>query len=512
MTADASLGSGGLGHPGSDAHTFGYEEAPRVLVVDDEAVILDVIKDVLEYEGFVVGTASDGASAFRELGREHYDIVLTDLKMPGVDGLELMQRMRSEGLPTKTIMMTGFGTVETAVDAMKKGAFDYILKPFKPEDVVRLLRRALDKQRLERENVALRETLGYYELSEALASGMPLSDQLQLIVELIRENFQADGVSIITNDPRDAGKFIARASTGVANVMPRIEHLLERFKGEARVLAHGGDVQQFLVNAKTAEHVAQSFISAPLRVRGQTVGIIFAVSVRAGHRFTEGQRKGLAVLSSRAASAIENNRMHEGLRSTFTETIEGLARALEAKDPYTAGHSDRVAVYARLIAQSLGMSQPDIDRVYHGGLMHDIGKIGINLSVLNKPQKLTEAEYEMFKSHTVKGKRIVEPISFLNHLIPFIYSHHEAWNGRGYPDGLAGTDIPFDGRLMAVADSYDAMTSNRPYRKALPHDIAILELTRCSAKQFDGDVVKAFLAVIDEFRRQRREQGLSTPD
>ena len=120
-----------------------HEDAPRVLVVDDEAVILDVLKDVLEYEGFVVGTASDGAAAFRELGHEHYDIVLTDLKMPGVDGLELMQRMRSEGLPTKTIMMTGFGTVETAVDAMKKGAFDYILKPFKPEDVQRVVGKVL---------------------------------------------------------------------------------------------------------------------------------------------------------------------------------------------------------------------------------------------------------------------------------------------------------------------------------------------------------------------------------
>src|SRR5262249_28126918 len=156
--------------------------------------------------------------------------------------------------------------------------------------------------------------------------------------------------------------------------------------------------------------------------------------------------------SSRAASAIENARMHQDLRNTFTETIEGLARALEAKDPYTAGHSDRVAVYARLIARTLQLPTSEIERAYHGGLMHDIGKIGINVSVLNKPQKLTEAEYEMFKSHTTKGKRIVEPIKFLNHLIPFIYSHHEAWNGRGYPDGLAGLDIPFEGRLMAVAD------------------------------------------------------------
>ncbi|MBC7794842.1 MAG: response regulator [Clostridia bacterium] len=484
------------------------EETPRILVVDDEAVILDVLRDVLEYEGFHVGTASDGESAFRELGQEHYDIVLTDLKMPGVDGLELMQRVGAEKLGVKTIMMTGFGTVETAVDAMKKGAFDYILKPFRPEDVVRLLRRALDRQRLERENVALKETLNYYELSEALASGMPLDDQLQLVVEMVRENFSADGVCIITTDPKDVSKQSVRASSGVTALAPRINFLLERLKTEGgRVLAHGKEVQQFLGN-----ETAQAFVSVPLRVRGQNVGLLYALSVRRGFRFSEGQRKGLAVLSSRAASAIENARMHADLRTTFTETIEGLARALEAKDPYTAGHSDRVAVYARLIAQTMKLGETEIERVYHGGLMHDIGKIGINVAILNKPQKLTEAEYEMFKSHTTKGKRIVEPIKFLNHLIPFIYSHHEAWNGLGYPDGLAGIHIPFEGRLMAVADSYDAMTSNRPYRKALPHEVAMFELTRCSGSQFDGDVVKAFVTAIESYRTELREQGLSLPE
>lgn len=510
--ADVSSSHGSLRskHDNDDLGVDG--EAPRILVVDDEAVILDVLRDVLEYEGFQVGTASDGESAFRELGHEHYDIVLTDLKMPGVDGLELMQRVRSEHSAVKTIMMTGFGTVETAVDAMKKGAFDYILKPFKPEDVVRLLRRALDKQRLERENVALKETLNYYELSEALASGMPLDDQLQLVVEMVRENFSADGVCIITTDPKNPSKQTVRAASGVTALAPRVDYLLETFKGEGRVLAHGKDVTQFLGASNLAEQSPHSFVSVPLRVRGQTVGVLYALSVRQGFRFTEGQRKGLAVLSSRAASAIENARMHSDLRATFTDTIEGLARALEAKDPYTAGHSDRVASYARLIARQMTLGEPEIERVYHGGLMHDIGKIGINVSILNKPQKLTEAEYEMFKSHTTKGKRIVEPIKFLNHLIPFIYSHHEAWDGRGYPDGLAGLDIPFEGRLMAVADSYDAMTSNRPYRKALPHEVATSELTRCSGTQFDGDVVKAFIAAIEDYRRECREQGIATPE
>lgn len=485
-------------------------EAPRVLVVDDEVVILDILKDVLEYEGFHVQTAGEGAAAIRELESAPYDVLLTDLKMPGIDGLELMRRVQNSGFAVKTIMMTGFGTVETAVEAMKKGAFDYILKPFKPEEVVRLLRRALEKHRLERENLALRETLGSYELSEALSSAMPLDEQLQLLVNMVRDNLGADGVALVTEDPGASGCYVTRVVAGPVDIAPNAKRLMEHFRVHDRVLAHSGGAEEWLVQSGAAR--AQSCMAAPLKVHGRMVGVLCAFTVRRHHRFSEGQRKGLAVFAGRAASAIETARMYADLRNTFTETIEGLARALEAKDPYTAGHSDRVAQYARVIARSMHLSDYEVERVYHGGLVHDIGKIGINVAVLNKAQKLTEPEYEMFKSHTVQGRRIVEPISFLKHLIPFIYAHHEAWNGRGYPEGLGSTDIPAEGRLMAVADSYDAMTSNRPYRKALPHDIAVVELQRCSGQQFDKDAVRAFLDVIEEDRRTRREQGLAIPD
>ena len=204
--------------------------------------------------------------------------------------------------------------------------------------------------------------------------------------------------------------------------------------------------------------------------------------------------------------------MHQNLQDTFTQTIEGFARALEAKDPYTHGHSDRVSMYARLIAAAMKLPPTDVQRVAHGGLMHDIGKIGIRSQDLNKPQKLTPEEYTMFKSHPVQGKRIIEPIAFLAHLVPCVYYHHEAWDGSGYPDGLSEVSIPRDGRILAVADSYDAMTSNRPYRKALPHEIALAEFKRCAGRQFDADVVAAFLSSVDRFRRERRDQGLPIPD
>jgi putative nucleotidyltransferase with HDIG domain len=220
----------------------------------------------------------------------------------------------------------------------------------------------------------------------------------------------------------------------------------------------------------------------------------------------------LAIFGGRAADAIENARMYENLQTTFTQTMEGFARALEAKDPYTHGHSDRVATYAKLVCEAMGMPPMEIDRISHGGLMHDIGKIGIRNSDLNKPQKLTPEEYVMFKSHPVQGRRIIEPIAFLKHLVPCVYHHHEAWDGSGYPEGLEGEGIPVEARILAVADSYDAMTSNRPYRKALPHEIAVAEFNRCSGRQFDPIAVEAFLDVIERYRQERIEQGSPVPD
>lgn len=485
-------------------------EPARILVVDDEPVILDILRDILEFEGHSVEAVGDGLTALGRLAEQSFDVLLTDMKMPKLDGLELIRRARSDGVgeKLKIVLMTGFGTVETAVEAMKRGAFDYILKPFKPEDVVRLIDRALTELSLELENIALKETIGFYELSETLGSSLVLGEQLGVIGKLVQQNLGADAVALHTLSDDGRRRFVPRyVSDERANAVDA-GRVFERLGTDAKVLAHGAEVEPFAVDGA----LPAGLMAVPLRARGEVFGVLAAVLERSGRRFTEGQRKGLQVFGQRAASAIEQDRMYQDLRDSFATTIEALARALEAKDPYTSGHSDRVAIYGRLIGESLGLTTSEQARIYHGGLLHDIGKIGINLSVLNKAQKLTVAEYEMFKSHTILGRRIVEPVAAFRPLIPFVFSHHEAWNGRGYPDGLAGEAIPFEGRLLAVADSYDAMTSNRPYRKALPHDIAVAELRRCSGSQFDSQMVDAFLRVIDDHRSSQSGQGCPVPE
>lgn len=184
------------------------------------------------------------------------------------------------------------------------------------------------------------------------------------------------------------------------------------------------------------------------------------------------------------------------LRSTYLGTVQSLVAALEAKDPYTRGHSERVADLAEKTGRELKLNEEDLDTLRYAGILHDIGKIGTARYILRKPGKLTEAEQQRIRLHPEAGALILREVSFLNKVVPIIFHHHERFDGNGYIDGIAGEEIPLLARILAVADSYDAMTSPRPYRQQLPKEIACQELIACSATQFDPEVVEAFLKAI----------------
>jgi HD-GYP domain-containing protein (c-di-GMP phosphodiesterase class II) len=246
-------------------------------------------------------------------------------------------------------------------------------------------------------------------------------------------------------------------------------------------------------------------------MKSRLLGWIGVASFAKHKRFDEGQRKMLSIVASRAAAAIENARLYEDLRATFQQTIQGLASAIDKMDRYTAGHSERVATYAMYLAVRLGLPVDMVEVVRQSALMHDIGKIGCVMN-LNKPGKLTQDEYEIFKGHPGFGREILEPIKFLNPLVPGVHLHHERWDGRGYPLQLRGNDIPIIARIIAVADTYDAMTSDRAYRRALPHEVAVAEIERCSSTQFDPEVAASFNEGLDAYREEQSEKGAKIPD
>jgi HD-GYP domain-containing protein (c-di-GMP phosphodiesterase class II) len=284
---------------------------------------------------------------------------------------------------------------------------------------------------------------------------------------------------------------------------------LDHYGAHSTLLEQGVKGNRFFAQASDVPIV--SLVSVPLRMKTRILGWICAASFTKQKRFNEGHRKLLSIVGSRAAAAIENARLYEDLRATFQQTIQGLARAIDKMDRYTAGHSERVATYAMYLAIRLGLPPEVVEVVRQSALMHDIGKLGCVMN-LNKPGKLTQDEYEVFKKHPVYGRDILDPIKFLHPLIPGVHLHHERWDGRGYPLGLKGNDVPLIARIIAVADTYDAMTSDRAYRRALPHEVAIGEIERCSSTQFDPEVAHSFTGGVDEFREEQSQSGQKIPD
>jgi response regulator RpfG family c-di-GMP phosphodiesterase len=539
------------------------DERPRVLIVDDEKFIRDILADFLGMEGYIVRTAEDGAAALTELGNAHYDLIISDLKMPRMGGIELLESVGSVAPNALTVIMTGFGTVETAIDAMKRGAYDYILKPFKVEEVIRVVQRGLEKQRLAAENLRLREAVSLYTVSEAIAASLSLEEVLATIGDTAIHELKGDLVSTWLDDGEggyfERQRLVQPATRGGDSSVPpgrsspvpgtrisdtgdtRVSDLpvsgeraalplvdpsgaarigsehgllsaqafIDHYAANSALLEQGSKGARFFSTPPTS--ILVSLVSVPLRMKTRLLGWIAVASFTKQKRFNEGNRKLLSIVGSRAAAAIENARLYEDLRATFQQTIQGLARAIDKMDRYTAGHSERVATYATYLALRLGLPPDVVEIVRQSALMHDIGKIGCVMN-LNKPGKLTQDEYEMFKRHPAYGKDILDPIRFLHPLVPGVHLHHERWDGRGYPLGLKGNDVPLIARIIAVADTYDAMTSDRAYRRALPHEVAVGEIERCSTSQFDPEVAHSFNEGLDEFREEQGAKGKAIPD
>ncbi len=240
----------------------------------------------------------------------------------------------------------------------------------------------------------------------------------------------------------------------------------------------------------TLRHV----LTMPLKCRDKTLGLIQMANKQAGREgFGTEDIDLLNILSSQIAFVIQNADLFKSIQDAYINTLEALSSAIDAKDPYTHGHSDRVTQLSVALAREIRLDPGRIEKLRIAALLHDVGKIGIPEQILNKPGRLTDEEFQVIKSHPDTGVMILAKVHFLDDLIPDIRHHHERYDGKGYPAGLAGDAIPLGARVIAVADTYDAMTSNRPYRQAMPKDVAIREILRCKGTQFDPEIAEAFV-------------------
>lgn len=279
-------------------------------------------------------------------------------------------------------------------------------------------------------------------------------------------------------------------------------------------------------NRILADFQPNSFVICPLIAEEESIGILGADRREGRPRLTTSDVDSLSILANSIATAIQRARMDkekariyeelkasdkelqaqaeelkkraEELKSSYDSSVRALVQAIEEKDTYTRGHSERVAEKAEMVARELGMPENEIEYLRFGSILHDVGKIGIPESIVRSPKALTEAEFRIIQKHTLKGVEILQPIAFIRNHMYLVRSHHERWDGRGYPDHLAGDAIPLGAQIVAVADAFDAMTSSRPYRKGMPPKQAAKEIRKNMGTQFSSPVGEAFLKVFEE--------------
>ena len=254
----------------------------------------------------------------------------------------------------------------------------------------------------------------------------------------------------------------------------------------------GSEFKQTEIN-KIVGHIVKDTIVVPLKPRDTLLGVIQVCNKHGNSGYTYEDLDLIKILGSQIAFVIQNAELFNDLEKAYLDTLSALTNAIDAKDKYTRGHSDRVTEISVKLAKEIGVPEKDIERIRLGAVLHDIGKIGIPEAVLNKPGRLNDEEYAIIKSHPVLGVTILGKVEFLKNVVPIIKHHHERYDGKGYPDALTGENIPFFARIVSVADTFDAMTTTRPYRKGLSAEEALKEIERCKGTQFDPEIADSFI-------------------
>lgn len=470
----------------------------NIMVVDDEVYICNIILEALgENRDLVIRKFSDPVKALDHLDTDSVDLVLTDLVMGDHSGVEILEKALVNHPDCIVILMTGYPTVKTAISVLKKGGYDYLVKPFKLEDLTSTIKRGLDHQDLKRENVALRSQAELRKISEAMARGVGFNAVLDMINETLLKQLPATASSILLYDKRHHSHRL-KCIGGECND-PAIEALLNGRALLETVQYNSEDVICDNVDiVKNNTPFRRSVISHPLVSKRILLGYLNVVYDHPFKHISPGQMHLISLLASQAASAMESSRLIYNLKRSYLQTIAALANAIEARDNYTAGHTDRVYYLAEILAAKLGWDKRRMNQLKTGCRLHDIGKIGIPDGILNKPGRLDDNERLIMQQHPVRGAAILGQIPFLKQVIPYILCHHERFDGKGYPNGLKGMEIPVEGRLLAVVDTFDAITSDRPYRQGKSHEFALKELHEHSGTQFDPDLVRLFQEAYDE--------------
>jgi putative nucleotidyltransferase with HDIG domain len=343
-----------------------------------------------------------------------------------------------------------------------------------------------------------------YKADRAFRDIEDLKQLMENLLDLVMDNIPASRGYVFLLQ-RDTGALVpyVRRPVGVASddseIVVSQTILQTAVRQQSSIISSDALVDERFIHSRSVAHLeVRSAMCTPLINRGKVLGIVYVDSTSEANLFSREDLALFSAVSLKAGIAIDNARLYDDLRGLFYNTVETLVRTIQAKDQYTSGHSTRVSRYALLIADKLEMSTKEKHQIYLASMLHDIGKIGVPDELLHRPGKLSDEEMDRVRHHVQLGASMIEMLGEMHPIVPLIRHHHESWDGSGYPDGMKGEEIPMISRVISVADMYDAMTSDRPYRKRRSHEEAVNEIKATSGTKLDPRVAEAFLQVLKE--------------
>ena len=469
-----------------------------VLAVDDNASLLRFLGSAFTANGCTVTSASTAELALDEIERDRFDLVVSDIKMPGLSGLDLLRAVKAKQPGTPVVLITGAPSVTSAVYGLRHGAYDYLPKPFSIKEVQQLVERVrADRAKWNGQTplpAGLSEELQrrqagvelLFRIGDLALQGLEPQAFLKQVLALTTDSLKNDGAVLLLRD--EHGRF----TSGQDGAPAIVSELLELLQGAFdRIVGTAG--RETVSLAKPGQRL--DAIAAAIPGVGSTIGIICLARLATTGGFLPDERDMFLGFAQTTAVALQKLLLRENIEQNLVDTITAFVNAIESKDPYLKGHSARVALYAVEVAGVMGLDAETLAVVSRGAMLHDLGKLSIMDTILRKPDRLTPEEFAIIKAHPVVGEHILKPLRFLGRESCAVRSHHERFDGAGYPDGLKGEDIPRIARIVTVADVFDAVTSNRPYRTALPIEPAREEIARGRGTHFDPQMADAFMSI-----------------
>jgi response regulator RpfG family c-di-GMP phosphodiesterase len=472
----------------------------RVLIVDDEESTVAICRFALQRLGMEVETALTASEALAKVRQEAFDLAVVDWLLPDGSGMALFRMMR-EHLPQLVgILITGQNVADTNREALEAGFWAFLPKPFTISEFQATVERAAAYIRAIRERERLELMMSLSEVAQQIATSLELEEVLQRILHVALQQARADKVSIMLVDQSTSPPRLRLvAAEGLSPDLLSIEVPVgEGIAGQvvitgAPLLINAQTIHQFSPSALHYQG-AGSALCLPLKVGNRVVGVLNLTRLTSDRPFSESDIRLYLVLAAQAALAIENAQLHQKIREGYIAALASFCKFAETLMPYRQGHSIRVGIYAKRLAEVVGLSKQEAEQLRIAALMQDLGLLKVPKEVLMKPGRLTDEEWQLVKQHPIWSLELIDPPAILTETIEAaVKHHHERFDGDGYPDRLKGEQIPFPARLLAVADTFDALCSERPYRPAYSTEQALEEMRKVSGSQLDPDLTDAFI-------------------